>query len=420
MTRPAARVAVIGLTLATLAGLTACSSGSSDGAAATTSPVAPTSTLATTTSGPPPVPCAWPTKANKDTLNVAYPDTNATYWAMAYQLRPGETLRLQGTFPNARYASFITYGPNGSALDVLTDRDLAADNGSTNPFAHGGKVGGSYTAEVRRDGVDAPGSVSALGPGQDKAAAILTGTIIYRVYLANPASDPTGGAGLPTVTKVGADGELGTYDPCPHPGANPLVKGLVAKNGPATDKAAPPTPIFIRPDAGVANLFPNPDNTYVATILKHTPGQIVVVQGKSPTFPDTAHGEPVTSGRQVRYWSLCTNEYRKPYPVSFCAADQDVKLAADGTYTIVVSTPEDRPANATTADGITWLDWGSTKVDNLLFMRQMLAAPTFTEAAHNLAPGTLALKVMGPYTPVGTYCASTTFAAGGAAACKTG
>lgn len=407
----------LGLSLVTV-GMAGCSSGSSNDAASTTGTFAPTSTLATTTSAPAPIRCAWPTKADKETLNVAYPDTNATYWAMAFQLREGERLRLQGHFPNARYASFITYGPDGGALDVLTDWDLAADPGSTNPFADGGKGGGTYTAEVRRDGVDAPSSVSAIGGG--KAGTLVTGTLIYRVYLANPASDPTGGAGLPAVAKVGADGQLGPMKTCANPGASPLVEDLVAKNGPPTDKPAPSKPIFIRPDAGAANLYPNPDNTYVATILKYAPGQIVVVQGTSPTFPNTAKGEQVTGGEQVRYWSLCTNEYRKPYPVSSCVADQDITLAADGTYTIVVSTPEDRPANATVANGITWLDWGSTKVDNLLFMRQMLAAPDFTQAASNIEPGGLAFPVMGPYTPKGTYCSTATFAKGGAAACTAG
>ena len=45
------------------------------------------------------------------------------------------------------------------------------------------------------------------------------------------------------------------------------------------------------------------------------------MRGKAPTFPDTRAGQPVTGNEQVRYWSMCTNEYRKPYPVSFCKRD---------------------------------------------------------------------------------------------------
>jgi hypothetical protein len=119
----------------------------------------------------------------------------------------------------------------------------------------------------------------------------------------------------------------------------------------------------------------------------------------------------------VRYWSLCTNEYRKPYPVSFCVIDRDVVLDDEGRYTFVISTPEDRPANATADDGVTWLEWGSTEVNNLLLMRHMLASPDFPESAINLEPGTLASAGMGAYAPVGAYCDRVTFEENGPLAC---
>jgi len=61
-------------------------------------------------------PCAWATRADKATLNVAYPDTAATYWALSYRLAPGERIELDGTLPDARYFSFITYRPAGGAV----------------------------------------------------------------------------------------------------------------------------------------------------------------------------------------------------------------------------------------------------------------------------------------------------------------
>jgi hypothetical protein len=134
----------------------------------------------------------------------------------------------------------------------------------------------------------------------------------------------------------------------------------------------------------------------------------VVVRGKAPTFPDTRTG-PVGQGEQVRYWSMCTNEFRKPYPVTTCAADVDVALSDDGSFTFVVSTPEDRPDNATPEDGVTWLDWGSTEVNGLLLLRHMLASPDFAESAINLEPGQVAQEVMGPYTPLGAYCTTEQF-----------
>ncbi|MEZ5205021.1 MAG: hypothetical protein R2701_11770 [Acidimicrobiales bacterium] len=37
-------------------------------------------------------------------MNIAYPDTAATYWTMSYALAPDEHLELAGQFPGARYA----------------------------------------------------------------------------------------------------------------------------------------------------------------------------------------------------------------------------------------------------------------------------------------------------------------------------
>lgn len=368
------RIAVVAVCSLILA---ACSSGSSGGSSARSAPSSSTTAPANAPG------CAWRTKANKQTNNVAYPDTSATYWATAFDLAEGDRLVVKGRFPSARYISFISYGPEGSADHVVTDRDIEPDAGSTNPFRSGGRSGGRYTAQVPASG---------------------SGTVIYRVYLSKAKGDPAGGVDLPTLVVRRADGSERTQPPCAHPGTNPKVAALVSKNGPATDQPAPSQPVFIRPGASSSTLFPNPDNIYVATILHHTPGQVVVIRGKAPTFPNTAAGDPVTGDEQVRYWSLCTNEYRKPYPVSHCLADQDIALDATGSYTIVISTPEDRPEGITAAAGKTWLPWGPTTVDVLLLMRQMLPAEDFAEAAANVAPGKAAVSVMGEYAPRGTYC----------------
>ena len=208
------------------------------------------------------------------------------------------------------------------------------------------------------------------------------------MYLDARSGDPTGGVGLPAVGDVSTNGASTSVATCAHATANPATRAIVNASGPATNTPAPAQPTFIRPKSSQINLFPDPDNVYLATILHYRPGEIPVVRGKAPTFPDT-RGVSASRPEQVRYWSLCTDEYRKPYPVSFCVADQDVALDAQGFYTMVVSTPADRPANTDAAHHVTWLDWGSTAVDNLLLMRQMLAAPNFAGAAARLTPGAL-------------------------------
>ncbi len=383
-------------------------------------------------------PCAWPTIANRNVNNIAYPDTNATYWVLGYRLAPGENLELHGTFPNARYMSFITYGPSGGVIDVLTDRDIRPDAGSSNPFAptpRGSSAKHRYRVQVRSEATSAVNTVSAvdvaspaiaaptasgvrpLGTGREGVPGVVTGTLIYRMYVPTQPKDPAGGAQLPAVTLVRANGTKTAYATCTKQGKAPNGEAIVRKNGPATDRPAPAEPVFIRPESNGNNLYPNPDNVYVATITHYEPGRLVVVRGHAPTFPDTRGGAVISGQEQVRYWSMCTNEYRKPYPVSACVADQSVKLDANGDYAFVVSTRVERPANATATNGVTWIEWGSTKVDMLLLLRNMLANPDFSQSAIKLAPGALATSTMGQYAPRGTYCPVATFAQGGVTAC---
>lgn len=404
-------------------GATGSTTGASGSSVPGTAPAAGSAVAGTTAT------CSWPVKANKETLNVAYPDTAATYWVQRYSLAPGERLDLGWKKPNARYSSFITYALTGGALDVRTDRDLEVGPDGTAtvqlsadvaPHSGGNRIAATgqatNAAGTAIDNTAGPGATAAPTTATTAAGGRADGTVIYRVYVSGDPGDPAGGP-LPTVTVVRADGSRLELPPCPNPGGSPDAAALVDRFGPATNVSPPAQPVFIRPANGGGNLYPNPDNVYVATIVGYQPGRVVVVRGKAPTYPDTRAGQPVTGDEQVRYWSLCTNEYRKPYPVSFCLHDDEVALDAAGDYTFVVSTPGDRPANATEANGVTWLDWGSTDVNGLLLLRNMLASPSFPESATNLKPGSLASSTMGAYAPKAVYCDKATFEQGGAAAC---
>lgn len=355
--------------------------------------------------------CAWAHKITRDTLNVAYPDTAATYWSMSYNLIAGDRIEIAGTFPDTRYISFVTYGVTGSAVDHLTDRDIQADAGSSNPFADpGAPPGGTYALTVTSAaGAGAPGNVLATGG--------TLGSVVYRTYVADDPGDPTGGVGLPTVKVRRADGSVVAIPECANPGSDPNLLNLINAFGPATDIAPGDPPLFKRP-AAVSGLYANPDNGYVAAVAEHQPGKVVVIRAKAPTVPDTLAGEsPATPGHDMRYWSMCTNEYRKPYPVTDCTHDSQVPLDGGGWYTIVASTAADRPANATTAQGVSWLEWGSTAHDMVLILRNMLPDAGFTEDVFEVAPGQPAASAMGDHAPVTATCDRAAFEAGGATAC---
>lgn len=345
--------------------------------------------------------CAWPVRADRETLNVAYPDTDATYWVQRYSLAPGERIAYRWTQPNARYSSFVVYDDAGNALGGVPDRAVRFD-----PRRRTTVTLGSGLAATQ--GVLEAAPVGASGRSE--------GTVIFRVYVPDRPGDARGGVPLPTATILRADGRRTPVPTCTKAAASPDIAATIARMDSITSTPVPETPVFIRPRNDGGNLYPNPDNTYVATIVDHRPGRVVVIRGHAPTFPDTRAGERVSSQDQVRYWSFCTNEYAKPYRVSACRNDARIATKG-GEYTIVVSTRADRPKGLRATDGVTWLPWGSTRVPSLILLRQMLPSPDYTRAAARLAPGQPAVAVMGRDAPHAAYCATTTFERGGAAAC---
>ncbi len=74
---------------------------------------------------------------------------------------------------------------------------------------------------------------------------------------------------------------------------------------------------------------------------------------RAPAAPRTRAGEPVKGDGQTRYFS-CENEFFSQRYIA-CASDDQTTVRADRTMTYVVSTPQDRPANARAECGVTWI-----------------------------------------------------------------
>jgi hypothetical protein len=99
---------------------------------------------------------------------------------------------------------------------------------------------------------------------------------------------------------------------------------------------------------------------------------VAVLSGKLPTFPATRNGDAVMRGGEMRYWSITGYEVpdgwsmvrtllgsQRPIGVAAHAVmDEDIVLDGERRYVIVLSRAQDRPANATAANGVTWIDWG--------------------------------------------------------------
>ncbi|MEU4414929.1 hypothetical protein [Nocardia salmonicida] len=374
--------------------------------------------------------CAWRFMSNSTVLNVAFPDANSTYWLMPYALGPGDSIELSGTYPAARYFSLNTYGTDLDTVDTLRDDQIAADPGSANPFVDADAA--SLPASQRRwhaTLVNGPADhsrneIQAVANGQSSPI----GFVIVRVYVPTDPASLSGGVALPDVTLSIAGADVPTQ-PCAQPFDPAAYTGPVADAAKsAFDRAIAgaasgafpgntPEATFSNP-ASTSGLFPNGDNKYIGTRISYQPGRLLVVRGKAPIFPNTRAGQsPTDPSQQVRYWSMCQNDLRSPYPVVACAADFQTAIDGSGYYTYVVAAPADVPANLDSS--VTVIPWGSTDVDKVLFLRNMTPSAAFYPNSIQASQdsGDDPATTMGPYYPRTAYCSTETFTTGGVEAC---
>ncbi|MEA2446152.1 MAG: hypothetical protein QOJ12_3444 [Thermoleophilales bacterium] len=359
--------------------------------------------------------CAWPVKADPDRVNVAFPDESAHYWATAFQVGPGGTMKIEGRFPDARYISFHLY-EGSMPVDALADVELAPDSG-VNPFVAGAARGGkaSYTLKVvagqRPDNPEPNTLYAASLNGEPNVA----GLIIYRVYL--PEGDETGGAGLPKVSYGGGAGGPDTAPPLPAcqrptpvasgtvndqvreiglpagPGESSAPAWGISRSRPQEQQAGP---VAVRTGGA---FFPNFHNVYLSLLTSRAQGEAVVFRAKAPTFVRTTGTRTMGAG-QVRYWSVCANDFPTTRYVA-CLADDRVKLDADGYFTVVVSDAAHRPAQLGAGDN--WLPSGPF-ADTFVLVRQMLPAPDFAEAIERAPDPAQAPHTMGAFYPDTRIC----------------
>jgi hypothetical protein len=408
--------------------------------------------------------CGWLAASDPDKANIAFPDSEAKYWVAAAPVSPKTRVRIDGRYPDARYFSYNAYDVALRPTDALADVELSPNSGSVNSFqnenaAPGGKYtayleyGPSPTQSATQNPTPAPnsprkpntfytGNVS-LGPLNIPNALAL---FMYRVYVSEAGEFMDGGVGLPTLTLETADGsrELGTLPNCAEPalpnlggalpplGINDLLLGLdypnqlalpfpTATNPPTTGKffslgdtvfrilgnaiGQDTSALGGRVDSGSGGFLSNIHNAYTTTAFDRKGGSIALVRAKAPTYRGQA-GVPFGT-EQLRYWSLCGNEF-VTQRYTDCAADYQVPLDENGFFTVVISDPADRPANAIAANGFLWLPWGPYP-DQVLLYRHMLHNPTFTQAIQNVEKGANLDTVMGPFAPQATYCSPEVF-----------
>lgn len=412
--------------------------------------------------------CAWPIESTPTKANVAYPDSNATYWTTPYVALPGMRITLSGTYPTVRFFSVNVYDSSGQDFTVngvrsaITDYEITPDTGTANPWQTPGAAAGTYTITLRGAVTGkAPANVVPIAPTTPATPFVTglpkrTGFVMVRVYLpegGDPSTVP-----LPTLTYTYPGGTQTTLRQCARAQTSPTaasqirstamrraVKALLGGSQ-ASPPAAATGPcaavlVFCRASGGTTP-FPNSDSGYVAAKFQPASGYLTVVRATMPTSA-VAYGSgpglwPATAaGINLRYWSFCTYVYAKPYPVvkigpiMGCLADQDMPVATGNVATVVISSVADRPAlTRDPQNQLGWLPTSAAQPDTteVIAVRNMLADTGFTASVMNATPSdpTSAQSTMGAYYPTIAQCTTQTFTAaalragGGAAGAQAG
>lgn len=332
--------------------------------------------------------CSWPLETTgKGITNVAYPDTNSTYWTMPVDPTAWKEIIITGTYPRARYFSFAAYNAEESLASddssSLVDVKVDPDEGSANSFRNTPAEG-----QLQQYTIHASSTVPANPPMNFvQLGNTHLGWLIYRVYVPDHDMKRAGGVPLPSLTFVDHNNQSHPIAPCSRRSsalAGLNLPGLIAPLVTSSASCGKGQPASWIP-ANTGNYFPNPHNKYMAIPnLCLEKDQIVVVRGKAPVFPDTYNGGPIwePEGVNMRYWSMCNNKQAFPFPVEYCEADYATKLDAEGYYTYVVSEPEGRTGAAPSwlPDDATWLRWSSPKDVDILLFRNMLPADGFEQS----------------------------------------
>jgi hypothetical protein len=392
----------------------------------------------------PPSDCFWQIEVIpglNEKSNNTWPDLNTSYWGAVYTLpQGGSHITIESKFPYSRYMSYSNYYATGGVISTLTDHEIQADLGSVNPYAPGSPRNDPsriYTLTIQKSSADLdhPANENIMY-GADALALLL-----YRVYLPNSGTDATGNGGVPRVTLHMEDGstmqgeeackalnfpitsddrkvewytesEYAGYRDSMDPSKNP-PKFRATSNFEFHKQcdfggdcsSIPPIPLR----------YPFPDPHYLYSFISRQHGEILILRGKMPETPRTYAGDDnVVEEKELRYWSICNYEYFSQRAEA-CLFDEQIKVNDDGFYTIVIARQEDKPENATSDCGVSYLAWSprgdgfgvvdgreNNVDDGWLDIRNLLPSKTFDNVAPT--PDTLDEEAsMGEYLPKGQY-----------------
>lgn len=399
-----------------------------------------------------------------------WPDSKSTYFLARVAMPAGSSLTFHLKYPHARYFQFALYKWERNTFvstgEAIAGPRIEPDARSTNPFRVGadrltenrnftlrivaadapensagratntlyaGKDGGELQGVIRiylpDQGWDGAGWGPATSPASEPAfryeGTLADGTRLSAAEVVRRFARPIEGATAPPLTTdqwvalVHASDNDPSLDPATAPARkDPKWEKFWTIQYSLVGAFKSPAAQAKLPYAGAMEGGGDPSTQYFVTYLSRQFGPVYVMRGKMPTFPDTyagADGKGLAAmpDAQTQYWSLVSCEAAPSGQIVDGLTDFQVPLDADRNYTIVVSRPEDRPTNATSENGVAWLEWSprGEGLDDprnrpdfgMLLMRFMATNPSWKERPDNVTEPGMEQAVMGPYCPKGFY-----------------
>lgn len=359
--------------------------------------------------------CNWLFKSDYHNVNFAFPETNAVYWVAAIpeSWPSGDTIQISSTSATARYFSFQVYGENGAGESSDNDADIFGQSSAPADLVTPGQ---SYTVSIVSSATaTASGTTLVSDPTRTSTRHPTHHWLLYRLYLPTNGADSQ--ADLPVLTYVKRDGTRIPLAQTPDQAScNTILNNIDAElsglassssggssssgSGGTTLKPAVKPPSM---HAFVSSIgtFQNLDVDYMYEESNSTLGDMLILRGKAPT-PAVGGGTP-----QVRYWSICSDGYHKPYPVVQCLDDQQALIDSGGYYNVIIAV--NTPPSGYNGS-FNYLPWGNDEFGEPIY-RQLLADAGFSQSikANKLSPAPS--LTMGAYYPQSTYCSNSVFSA---------
>jgi hypothetical protein len=377
--------------------------------------------------------------------NTNFPEASSTsYFGTLLTAPIGTVFTIHGEYPLCRFMALEIY-TSDQLVGFINDFQINPDPGTNNPFVSG-TAQGTFTAYL----VFGP-QPATPAPNTIYTGTLTTVSLIYRLYHTTNPNDPAGGSTNPVDPLISVGSK--TLTNCPVQPILPANStpwdrldlgdwmGTLPTGSQVLTASADPAWTLVNP--ATAHFFPNGADYYMSTMLSrqflapNSSENLFVMKFKAATFPNTRAGVPVYASRQVRFWSICTDD---PYTtnVNRCVPDDATVLDPDGFATFVISDPGSAPSPAAlTKYYASWLAWGALDLPtdvvydrqqkawgintpvqyyNSILYRQTLAAASFTQSFYNVAqlPQSEQQAAAGKYWPVSGYCSTAAFETYGA------